>query len=333
MIEITNGIYLMPLPLVNSSLGHINTYLLPGKEGHLLVDCGWNTGEAFASLKSQMAEIGTRPEDISQIVVTHIHPDHYGLAGKLKQLSQAKIALHHLEKEIIETRYVNFQHLLEQLARWLSQNGTPTADLPVFLQTSERTTRLVTVTLPDVVLHGGETITAGALRFQVLWTPGHSPGHISLYEPDRKILLCGDYILPSITPHISLNPYQVGTSPLDIYLHALEATRQLEADLILPGHQQPFHNLQARIEEIVWHHGRRNSEILNTVTTEKKTAYQIATELTWMSDTNGVGWEVLSPLDRRLAVLETLSHLESMRLKGIIHKSARDGLLYYHSAG
>ena len=91
--------------------------MVQGNNECLLVDTGWNTNEAFESLKKQLAEIGLRFEDISQIVVTHVHPDHYGLAGRLKQLSSARIAFHYLEKALIESRYVSMDELLLQLTR------------------------------------------------------------------------------------------------------------------------------------------------------------------------------------------------------------------------
>src|SRR4030042_1066088 len=109
MAEVKLGISIhqLKLPIPNSSLGYVNTYLVEGDNGCLLVDTGWNTEESLDALKGQLAEIGFSPEDISQIVVTHVHPDHYGLAGRLKRLSSAKLALHYMEKDFIESRYVN----------------------------------------------------------------------------------------------------------------------------------------------------------------------------------------------------------------------------------
>jgi glyoxylase-like metal-dependent hydrolase (beta-lactamase superfamily II) len=329
MKEVAPGIYQLSLPLIYSSLNTVNIYLVRGNDGYLLIDAGWNIKEAFDSLQKQTAEIGVNLEDIAQIVITHVHPDHYGMAGRLKQISQAKIAMHHLEKDIIERRYVNLEQLLQQLAQWLKINGVSDKELPRLQQSSAVTAQFVLITPPDVTLDDGETIVWGAFNFQVLWTPGHSPGHISLYERDKRILLSGDYILPSITPHISLNPYQVGTSPLDNYLQSLARTKRLKADLVLPGHEQPFHDLAGRIDEIIRHHDQRNSEILNALATGEKTAYEIATQMTWMSDIGGISWRNLSAMDRRLAVLETLSHLESMRLQGKVDKSLQDDIIYY----
>ncbi|MFC1870018.1 MBL fold metallo-hydrolase [Chloroflexota bacterium] len=328
MIEVAPGIYQMTLPLADSSLGHINTYLVRGDRENLLVDTGWNTEETFRSLEKQLAEAGTRFEDITWIVLTHIHADHYGLAGRLKPLSPAKIAAHYLEKERIDSRFINITRLLEELDQWLHVNGVPFDELSGLQAASLRMTRRVVPCQPDVSLRGGEIISIGSFNFEVLWTPGHAPGHISLYEPVQKILLSGDHILPDITPNVSLQP-QSGANPLADYLNSLTALIELRVDLILPGHQQPFRGWQARIDQIIRHHQQRNAEILNAIKNEAKTAYQISTEITWAGDVSGAGWQDLPPLDRRLAVLETLAHLEYMRFGGKLDKSSRNSLIYY----
>ena len=330
MTEVIPGIYQLkiPLPTKEILLGYVNVYLVQGDNGCLLVDTGWDTEEAFDSLEKQLAEIGINFKDISQIIATHIHPDHCGLTGKLKQLSQAKIALHYLEKDFIEPRYKNMDKLLCQIAEWLHTNGVPNEELTKLQTASLGMAKFVTPALPDVTLYGGEIISTGVFNFQVLWTPGHSPGHISLYEPTKKVLISGDYILPKITPNIGLHP-QSGTNPLGDYIDSLNTTKKLDVNLILPGHENPFTGLQSRIEELIQHHQQRNSEILETLNAKTKTAYQISTEVTWGSDINGVGWDNLTPWDRRLAILETIAHLEAMRFAGKVDKFLKNSIIYY----
>lgn len=330
MIKIIPGIYQIQLPLPNASLEYVNTYLAQGDNGYLLVDTGWNTDEAFGSLERQLIEIGIDFEDISQIIVTHIHPDHYGLAGRLKQLSKAKLALHHLAKGLIDSRYIHMERLLQQTAHWLHINGATDNELPQLQIASVGMAKFVVPALPDVTLHGNEMISTGLFNFKVLQTPGHSLGHIALYESTQKILISGDHILPTITPNIGLHP-QSGNNPLGDYLNSLNQLKQLDVNLVLPGHENPFTGLQQRIEELILHHEQRNAEILENIKTKPKTAYQIATEITWMSDAsaNGIGWESLTPFDKRLAITETLAHLELMRFSGKVDKFSRESIIYY----
>lgn len=330
MTEVISGIYQLqiPIPSSSASLDHVNAYLVQGDNGYLLVDTGLNTEEAFDSFKRQLAEIGVDFKDISQIVITHIHPDHYGLAGRLKHLCRAKVALHYLEKDLIESRYIDMDNLLQQMERWLHINGVPADEIPTLQGASLGMVRFVTPALPDITLRGGETISTGTFNFKVIWTPGHSPGHICLYEPTEKVLVAGDTVLATITPNVGLHT-QSRANPLGDYTNSLNRIKNLEVRLTLPGHENIFTHLKPRIKKIMRHHRQRNREILGIIRAEASTAYQVATEVIWKRSTSMAGWQNLGPLDRRLAVLETIAHLESMRFTGKVDKFHRDGIIYY----
>jgi glyoxylase-like metal-dependent hydrolase (beta-lactamase superfamily II) len=328
MKEIIPGIYLLPLPLPDQFTGHVNTYLVQGEDDCLLIDTGWDSAEAFNSLQKQLAEIGAKTEDISQIIVTHIHPDHYGLAGRLKQLSGAKIAAHHLEKDLIESRYVDMKGLLAQLEQWLRVNGVPAHELYGLQTASLEIIEMVNPAIPDISLHGGETIAVGGFSFHVIWAPGHSPGQICLYEPEQKVLFSGDHVLAMVTPNIGLNP-QSSPDPLHDYLNSLATIKKLDITLILPGHGRPFTGLKTRIEELFQHHEARNAEILRALDSTPKTAYEVADIITWMPELGGVNLSKLETWDRRIAVLETLAHLEAMKNDGKLDKITKADIIYY----
>ena len=227
MIEVIPDIYRMPLPLPVPHLSHINTYLVRGDKDYLLIDTGWNTEEAFDSLKKQLAELGVSGREINRIAITHAHPDHYGMAGKLKNLFSATLYFHHLEKDFIESRYVHMDELLEEMNLWLKVNGVPPDQLAELQQASLPMLKFVAPAMPDTTLYGGETITIGDFNFNVLPTPGHAPGHVCLYEPVNKVLFSGDHVLPGITPNVSLYP-QSGDNPLGDFLESLKTVRQLD---------------------------------------------------------------------------------------------------------
>ncbi len=332
MIEVTPGIYQLTLPNpAYAALRYVNTYLMRGSDGYLLIDTGWSD-EALTSLQQQLTKVGISFSDISQIVVTHTHPDHYGLANRLKQLSGAKLALHHLEIGVIESRYSDETDFLSRLEQWWHVNGVSATEVKKFREDFQKIARIfISPVLPDVTLHGGETISSGVFNFQVLWTPGHSAGHISLYEPKQKILFSGDHILPNITTNIGIGLLlsQSSGNPLDDYLNSLNQIKQLEVNLILPGHENRFVGLKKRVEELILHHKRRTTEVAKTIETEAKIAYQIATELTWMPDVKGVGWQDLDLWSQKLAIAETAAHLESLRCDGMADKFFRDSIAYY----
>lgn len=324
MTEIIPGIYQLKIPIPNNPLGYTNVYLVKGDNKHLLIDTGWNSEEALQSLKKQLAEIGVGFSDISQIVVTHIHSDHYGLTGKLKQLSQAKIALHYLDRDLIYPEDTDMNKLHRQLEQWLHINGVPPSLLPPPLPGG----RLSPLTLPDITLRGGETISTGAFNLQVIWTPGHSPGHICLYEPAQKIFFSGDHILPVITPNISLTSPSAN-NPLGDFINSLNMVKQLDVKLVLPAHEHLFTNLPTRVDEIIQHHEQRSLEILEAIKDKPKTAYQISEEIIWMPELGGARFQDLATWDKRMAVSETLAHLEAMRVNGRVEKFPENSIIYY----
>jgi len=328
MKEITTGIYQLQIPIPSNPLGHTNTYLVKGDDGHLLIDAGYGNMEALESLDEQLTEIGVALTDISQIVVTHAHFDHYGLADRLRQISRAKIALHYLEKNLLARRRANIGEFLRQTEQWFSANGVPSSEIPATPTPSAEASSFTTPPLPDIDLRNGEGITAGNYNFQVIWTPGHSPGHICLYEPAHRLFFAGDHVLPVITPHINLQPLS-NANPLGDFLSSLNKVKHLDVNLVLPAHEHIFTDLQERVEEIIHHHEIRNMEILQAMKNESKTAYQISTQITWMPTLGGVSFKDLEPWDKRMAVSETLAHLEAMRVNSRVGQVARDDIIYY----
>ena len=327
MTEVFPGIHWIksPISLEESTLSHINIYLIRGNDGYLLVDSGWNTDASFATLHNYLVKNGLTFGDISQILVTHIHPDHYGMAGRIKKLSGATIAMHHLEKDFIEPRYVSMEELLNQTDRLLIANGVPEREMTALRDATLGLEQYIVPTPPDSLLRDGDTVTTGEFTFRVIWTPGHSSGHICLYEREKKVLLSGDHILPKITPNVGVHPQSI-ENPLGRYIKSLEEIRKLDIVLTLPGHNRPFTRIVPRIDEIIRHHDYRNREILAAIEQTEKTAYRIAQNITWSDNS---GWTDLPPFHRRMAIFETLAHLEMLAAESIVDKLPTRGIIYY----
>src|SRR3990172_4569551 len=249
-MEIAPGVHQLKIPIPDNPLGSINSYLIQGDKGCLLIDTGWNTDEAFHRLEEELRQIGLWFQDITLIVITHVHPDHYGLAGRIKQTAPTRFAFHLWEKALIESRYIQFAELEAKIGRFLRSHGIP-EDIAAPLQTASRPALdFVTVAWPDEVLYGGETLTFGEFQLEVLWTPGHAPGHVCLYEPAKKLLFAGDHILPTITPNVHYH-LQSGSNPLSDYLNALRQLQRLPVDLVLPAHEHIFTDMGERIQAII----------------------------------------------------------------------------------
>ena len=327
MTQITDGIHWFKLPMSpdEPDRGHINVYLIRGDNGYLLVDSGWNTDVSFNTMHNHLIKAGISFGDISQIMVTHIHPDHYGMAGRIKQLSGATIAMHHLEEELIESRYIHMEGLLHATDQALVSNGLPHDEMVAIRDATLGMEKFIMPTYPDIRLRDGDTITTGEFTFRVVWTPGHSSGHLCLYEPDKKILLSGDHILPRITPNISVHPQSI-ENPLGRYIDALKEVRLLDVELALPGHDEPFSGVTARIDAIIEHHVQRNMEILIALQQETKNTYEIAQDITWGT---GSKWPDLPVFHQRMAVFETRAHLNMMTTEGYLDVLPKKGVIYY----
>lgn len=322
-MEIKKNVFQMKIPIPNNPLGNINSYLIKTDEGSMLVDTGWNTPDAYDALVNQMQPYGVNLSDLRYIFITHIHPDHYGLVGRLAKLTDAKLIIHNLDKALLNSRYIQTDNLVDDMEEWLRINGVPADEQTFFSHASLSILGYVDVAMPDIIVNGGEKIQIGDFNFEVIWTPGHSPGHICLYELDKNFLFSGDHILQKITPNISLNS-QTENNPLIDYLESLDQLKQLQVDQLLPGHGTPFSNFQERINQIKQHHENRLTEMLEFFFDEPKTAYQIAVETKWY-----LTWDQLPPFSKRVAVTETLAHLELLILRGKLNKKKQSGIVKY----
>ncbi|MEK7849032.1 MAG: MBL fold metallo-hydrolase, partial [Chloroflexota bacterium] len=128
-MEVIPGIHQLKVPIPDNPLGFLNCYLVRGKNGWLMVDTGWYTQDAFNALEAGLKEMGLAFTDIETIVCTHVHADHYGLAGRIKQVSPAtKLATHRWEGDLIESRYIRFAQLRDKMGAVLALHGVPPID-------------------------------------------------------------------------------------------------------------------------------------------------------------------------------------------------------------
>ena len=310
------------------STPYVNVYLIEGTKGNLLIDTGWNAPGTYSALSEELKNYGFEAKGITHIVITHIHPDHYGLSGRIKQISGAEIMLSEIDAKFIDSRYINMDPLLNEMRKFFHSHGIPNDDIIKFSETSLPARQFVMPVEPDVRLKAGKKVSMPPFEFKVFETPGHSSGHICLYEPSRKLLFCGDHILPEITPNIAFHP-QSGENPLAEYLESLKELMKLEVNLVFPGHGPAFSGFRGRVEELLRHHEQRSREMLNKVSSELKTAYQIATEIPWMTDVNPVKFQNLDSRNQRLALMETIAHLQFLVKRGEIIRDLKDDIYYY----
>jgi len=300
------------VPLPANSLRYVFVYVFETDDGPFLVDTGWNTDEAFGALTDGLAHIGTSVEAVRGILVTHIHPDHYGLAGRVREASGAWVALHPADADLITGRYEEPTALLEGVGAMLRRMGAPADEIPMLQNASMPVRGLVGEVRPDVLLEDGDRPEIPGWDLRAIWTPGHSPGHLCFWEPANRVMLSGDHVLPRITPNVSYHP-QSGNDPLGDFLRSLRKLEPYEADEVLPAHEHRFVDLGARLAELVAHHEQRFAEILRAIGSGSTTAWEIAGHMRWSRS-----WERIEGFMRRAAVGEALAHLRTLELRGVV---------------
>lgn len=327
-MEVISGVHQIKVGFPKNMSGGTNVYVIEGDRGNILIDSGWDAPESLWALREGLTADRLKLQDIKTIVITHIHPDHYGLASKVRQLCGAKVAMHKIEADLIHSRYKDFGRLLKEMEEEFKRNGVPQAELAEFRDASLWINQFVSPDLPEVTLDDGNIISNGSFELEVLLTPGHSLGHICLYEPKRKMLFSGDHVLYDTTPHVGFHP-QSGDNPLRDYISSLKKLERLKVNFVLPGHGPVFNSLRLRAAEIFHHHEQRKRNILKAMSSGLKTAYQIAEEILWMPEQGGVAFHNLTPWDRRLAVMETIAHLKLLTFEDKVGNVDMDGVSLY----
>jgi glyoxylase-like metal-dependent hydrolase (beta-lactamase superfamily II) len=324
--ELPDDIRQVRLPMRDNPLRHINSYLLKGDDGYVLVDCGFEGEDVLEALQAALRELGIGLGDVRTLVVTHYHADHYGLSATLLRLGRLRMLLHRLDWLFIHTKLADIDRYLTESAAWLELNGL---SLPRYTDDERRSleqVRRFTVVAPHQELEDRDRIGVGRHAFRVVWTPGHTPGHVCLYDAEREILLSGDHVLDPITPNVSYWWPGAG-NPLGDFLASLRKVAALETRLVLPAHGEPFVGLRRRVEELFRHHAARESAVLAALEDSPRSAAEVAERLPWTR--RGLQFAELTLLQRDMAVAETISHLEELRALGQVERHDERGRLVY----
>ncbi len=298
-------------------LRHVNVYLLRDGDGFTLIDTGLQTDESRQALQTKLDALRVPVDRVRRILITHIHPDHFGLAAELRERSGAELVIHRLEVALMEPRYARAEDLVHDVAAWLSRNGVPQTEAEFLKSASMAAREFVSVVEPDTLLEGSERLSIAGGELIAIWTPGHSPGHCCFYWPQRRLLFSGDHLLPKISPNIGLHP-QSGADPLADYLASLARIGRLEVSQVLPAHGDPFADHHGRIAAIVDHHKERKDAVVRLASEREQTGWELAGRLFH-------GIMERNVFQQRLALQETLAHCQSLAEEGRISKQVRGG--------
>ncbi|MFD0994815.1 glyoxylase-like metal-dependent hydrolase (beta-lactamase superfamily II) [Pseudoclavibacter chungangensis] len=268
-----------------------NAYILldDGGRAHV-VDPGVDGERALDRLLDALDTIGAAGLD--GIVVTHVHPDHVGLAARLRAATGAPLLLGAAETSTTEPEWRDGAGRAAALETW----GVPVddrADLAAVAPADEHG-RAPTA---DTALRDGDLLPIPGRVVRVLETPGHTPGHVCLHDVDRRRVLTGDHVLPRINPGVGLGG-GFRTNPLAAYLDGLERIGALDDHEALPGHEHRFRGIGTRCAELRDHHLRRLAEVAAVLAAEPDASvWSIASRITWSAGRGGLrGFHLLSAL-------------------------------------
>ena len=299
------GLRLITLPLP-FELEHVNVGLVELGDGYMLID----TGMTFGPLSAALENTGVRWPEIRIVVATHIHPDHISSAPLIIEASGASLMMHRAEFDYLNRVLEGNTHWIEQA---FTQGGVPRSAWDAIRTAVGAMRNSLSAIHPDRFVEDGELIPTALGPAVVVATPGHSPGHICLYWPDRRLLYSGDHMIQAITPNIAWMP---GRDMLGEYLHSLEIVGGLDVDLIVASHGEPFGNPREWIAATRQHHDERCTAILNHLDSGSQTAYELVPVL-WDRD--------FSSFHLYFALFEVLAHLEYMHRRRCIGFEMSDG--------
>ena len=213
------------------------------------------------ALESGLAVVGCAVSEVQGVMVTHIHPDHYGLAGRIREASGAWISLHPADARLIHDRYTA-QGPAGAGGRGAAPDGRSGRGAGTLQQAAMPVRRLVDAVLPDVLLEDGARPEVPGWELTAIWTPGHSPGHLCFHEARYDLMLSGDHVLPRITPNISYNP-QAGRQPAGRLPGLARQARALRGRGGAAGPRVPLLRPAARLAELRRHHRDRFAEVVH----------------------------------------------------------------------
>ena len=313
----------IPTPFV---VGRVNCYLIED-EPLTLVDTGPNSGKALDELEHQLADRGHSIEELELVVLTHQHIDHLGLVEIITDRSGAEVAAIDAAVNFLENFGEDAERDDQFAAQLMLSHGMP-EDVVTALQTVSRSFRAwgarPRVTRP---LHDGETLSFRERGLEVQHRPGHSPSDTLLWDSERRILFAADHLIA----HISSNP--LITRPLDgsgqrpraliAYIESLRRTRELPAEIVLPGHGEPITDHASLIDERFAMHRRRAEKIHELIAERPRTGYEIAQSL----------WGNVAVTQAFLTLSEVIGHVDVLMEEGRVREASENGVIRYEAIG
>ncbi|KAA0022724.1 MBL fold metallo-hydrolase [Antrihabitans cavernicola] len=311
-LAIGDGIFQITVPMSHNPLGSTLVYAMESPGGIVLVDAGWDADEGWEGLTSGLASVGHSISEVEGVVLSHFHPDHTGLCGRVRDASGAWIAMHEDDHEW-------FRHMvMPRDAAWIAEQvenlgnaGAPQDALDAFAAL-ELDAPVGPESAPDRTLAEGETIELAGRALRVAFTPGHTPGHACFYLEDADVMFTGDHVLQKTTPHVGNFTYPLEErDALAEFLASLDRVQSMGITRGLGAHGLPMPDLPGRAKELIEHHEERLDHLYDAFGDDEITVWQVAERMKWYRP-----WSAFAPLARSMALSEAAAHLRHLVARG-----------------
>lgn len=320
--KLAENIYCINVDMPKSPLKNLNSYVITG-ERNLIVDVGERTEFARNALLTGLEELGV-DLDKTDLFLTHMHTDHIGLVPELYREGM-KVYMGRIDVRIkLESQKVmDAQPMVtDRLKLGFPLEETKDA---IRADIKKYPPDFFTAYIP---VDDGEIFEYGGYTFVAIHTPGHTPGHMCLYEPDKKYMFTGDHVLFNITPNIAHWSSRIDS--LGDYVHSLMRVRDLDVELAMPAHRQVTCTVAQRADEIIEHHGERVKETEDLLNEHPgSSAYELAAFMHWNLRYDGT-WENFPKGQKYFAASEVRAHLEYLACRGRVRKEYVDGTARFY---
>jgi glyoxylase-like metal-dependent hydrolase (beta-lactamase superfamily II) len=316
--EILANLYKIEIPLPKNPLKSLNSYVIKDTERTLIIDTGWDQKECMDAMQAGLSALAVDLRK-TDFFITHLHADHLGLLSALAT-ETSTVYFNRLEAERIKSLgrwndFVDFARI----------SGFPEDELQAALHSHPGYKYGLKEDLPFSIVKEGDRISIGDYLFECVETPGHTKGHMCLYEPSKRIFVAGDHILDDITPTIQL--WSDDWDPLKEYLNSLEKIYKLDIELLLPGHRGLIRDCQKRIRELKDHHENRLEEIVSILRKGNQNAFEVASQMSW--DVIYEAWDAFPVSQKWFATGEAIAHLKYLEEKKRIKREIQGQKIVY----
>lgn len=313
-----NDTHILPIKMSTTfAKGNVNAFILPGSPV-TLVDAGTHLPGSIQQLREGMAEAGFTFQDVEQIVVTHMHTDHYGGVSAILQETDAVVYVHRQAMGMLEHGKEGFERDEEFMRKFIAECGA--AEL------LKRQRKYYPLHWKEVrYLDDGDVLTAGGREWKVLYTPGHSQSDICLWDLDTGDAIVGDFLLLEISSNAFITPpdkrEERRPRPLMQMRESFRHVYELPLSTIYPGHGDPFTDFRALIDQRLQEQEDRCDKIVSLLAQGPRTVYELTRELfPWLQE-NGMF----------LGLSEVQGHLDLLLERSRVQVECRDSIAWYQA--